>query len=41
MNENGGMTDEEFEKYIDNSIVPLYPDLADTQHKVDGSAMIL
>jgi hypothetical protein len=27
MNEKGGMNDEEFDKYIDNSIVPLYPDL--------------
>ncbi len=27
------MTDEEFEKYIDNSIVPLYPDLKDMPGK--------
>jgi hypothetical protein len=33
MNEKGGMTDDEFEKYIDNSIVPLYPDLEDTPGK--------
>ncbi len=33
MNEKGGMNDEEFDKYIDNSIVPLYPDLEDTQGK--------
>ena len=33
MNEKGGMTDDEFEKYIDNSIVPLYPDMEDTPGK--------
>jgi hypothetical protein len=33
MNEKGGMTDDEFEKYIDNSIVPLYPDLEDMPGK--------
>ena len=33
MNKNGGMMDEEFEKYIDNIIVPLYPDLEDTPGK--------
>jgi len=33
MNEKGGMTDDEFEKYIDISIVPLYPDLEDTPGK--------
>jgi hypothetical protein len=33
MNEKGGMNDEEFDKYIDNSIVPLYPDLEDMQGK--------
>jgi hypothetical protein len=33
MNEKGSMTDEEFEKYIDNSILPLYPDLKDTPGK--------
>jgi hypothetical protein len=27
LNEKGGMNDEESDKYIDNSIVPLYPDL--------------
>jgi hypothetical protein len=30
MNKKGGMTDDEFEKYIDNSIIPLNPDLEDT-----------
>ena len=30
LNEKGGMNDEEFDKYIDNSIVSLYPDLEDT-----------
>ena len=33
MNEKGGMTDNEFDKYIDNSILPLYPDLEDTPGK--------
>ena len=33
MNEKGGMPDNEFEKYIDNSIIPLYPDLEDTPGK--------
>ena len=33
MNEKGGMTDNKFKKYIDNSIVPLYPNLADTPGK--------
>jgi hypothetical protein len=33
LNETGGMNDEEFDKYIDNSIVPLYPDLEDTPGK--------
>ena len=33
MNEKGGMPDEEFEKYIDNSIIPLYPNLEDTPGK--------
>jgi len=33
MNEKGGMTDNEFEKYIDNSIVPLNPDLEDMPGK--------
>jgi hypothetical protein len=26
MNEKGGTTEDEFEKYIENSICPLYPD---------------
>ena len=29
LNEKGGMNNEEFDKYIDNSIVPLYPNLED------------
>jgi hypothetical protein len=29
LNEKGGMNDKEFDRYIDNSIVPLYPDLED------------
>ena len=33
MNEKGGMTDDEFEIYIDNSIIPLYPDLKDMPGK--------
>ena len=33
MNKKGGMTDVEFEKYIDTSIVPLFPDLEDTKGK--------
>jgi hypothetical protein len=33
MNKKGGMTDDEFKKYIDNIIVPLYPDLVDTPGK--------
>jgi hypothetical protein len=33
LNEEGGMNDEEFDKYIDNSIVLLYPDLEDTPEK--------
>jgi len=33
MNEKGGMTNNEFEKYIDNSIIPLYPNLEDTPGK--------
>ena len=33
MNEKGGMNDEEFERYINNSIVPLFPDLEDTPGK--------
>ncbi len=33
MNEKGGMMDDEFEKYIDNSIVPLYPNLEDMPGK--------
>ncbi len=33
LNEKGGMNDEEFDKYINNSIVPLYSDLEDTPGK--------
>jgi hypothetical protein len=33
LNEKGGMNNEEFDKYINNSIVPLYPDLEDTPGK--------
>jgi hypothetical protein len=33
MNKKGGMTDVEFEKYIDTSIVPLFPKLEDTKGK--------
>jgi hypothetical protein len=33
MNEKGGVADVKFEKYIDNSIVPLYPNLKDTPGK--------
>ena len=33
MNKKGQMMDDEFEKYINNSIVPLYPDLEDTPGK--------
>ncbi len=33
LNEKGGMNDEEFDKYINNSIVLLYPDLEDMPGK--------
>ena len=33
MNEKGGMDDEEFHKYIMNSIVPLYPDVSNKKGK--------
>jgi hypothetical protein len=33
MNKKGGMTDNEFEEYIKNSICPLYPDMEDTPGK--------
>jgi hypothetical protein len=33
MNEKGGMKDKEFERYINNSIVPLFSDLEDTPGK--------
>jgi hypothetical protein len=33
LNEKGSMNDEEFDKNIDNSIVPLYPELEDTEGK--------
>jgi hypothetical protein len=33
MNEKGGMNDEEFERYINNTIIPLFPDMEDTPGK--------
>ena len=33
MNEKGGMNDEEFEWYINNTIIPLFPDMEDTTGK--------
>jgi hypothetical protein len=33
LHEKGGMNNKEFDKYINNSIVLLYPDLEDTQGK--------
>jgi hypothetical protein len=33
MNEKEGINNEEFERYIDNSIVPLFPDLEDMPGK--------
>ncbi len=33
MNEKGGMNDDEFNKYIDNSFVPLFPDLENVPGK--------
>jgi len=33
MNEKGGMNDEEFERYINNTIIPLFPDMEDTLGK--------
>jgi hypothetical protein len=33
MNKKGGMNDNEFKKYIDNSIVPLFPNLEDVPSK--------
>ena len=33
MDEKGGMNNEEFECYIDNSIVPIFPDLEDMPGK--------
>jgi hypothetical protein len=33
LNEKGGMNDDEFDKYINNSIVPLFPDLEDVPRK--------
>jgi hypothetical protein len=33
MNKKGGMNDDEFNKYIDNSIVPLFPNLEDLPGK--------
>jgi hypothetical protein len=33
MNKKGGVTDVEFDRYIENSVVPLFPDLADRPGK--------
>ena len=33
MNEKGGMNDKEFERYINNTIIPLFPDMEDTPGK--------
>ena len=33
MNEKGGMNDEEFERYINNTIISLFPDMEDTLRK--------
>ncbi len=33
MNEKGGMNDNEFDKYINNSILPLFPNLEDVPGK--------
>ena len=33
LNEKGGMDDDEFEKYLKNSIIPLYPDALDVPGK--------
>jgi hypothetical protein len=33
MNMKGGMNDEEFERYINNTIIPLFPDMEDTPGK--------
>ena len=33
MNEKGGMNDEELERYINNTIIPLFPDMEDTPGK--------
>jgi hypothetical protein len=46
MNGKGGMNNEEFERYIDNSFVPLFPDLEDMPGKcillkVDSGARYL
>jgi hypothetical protein len=35
MNERGGMDDNEFSKYVRNSIVALYPDAADVPAQDD------
>jgi hypothetical protein len=39
LNEKGSMNDEEFDKNIDNSIVPLYPELEDTE--TEGKQVLL
>ncbi len=33
MNAKGGMDDEEFEKYVKNALVPLFPDFGDVSRK--------
>jgi hypothetical protein len=33
MNEKGGMNDKEFERYINNTIIPLFPDTEDMPGK--------
>jgi hypothetical protein len=33
MNEKGGMNDEEFERYINNTSIPLFPGMEDTPGK--------
>jgi hypothetical protein len=39
MNGKGGMNNEEFEPYIDNSIVPLFPNLRTCQGSVSCSRL--
>ncbi len=37
MNGKGGMNNEEFERYVDNSIIPFFPDLED----IPGNCIML